>query len=188
MKKYWISKSYVSLYLALIVLLLLSSLVVILPAPRIVREEGVSWGSFIRLWSVWGIGILAILYSILFDFHGGKYAIDANGIRIYVGLKCYKHPWESLAYCGIVDVDVGSVTNEVETYWVYFANRKLTVKERTAFLRKTRRDLVNIAFFQYEHEPFELALQYAPEHLRTQLEALPRPQKWKRSPVALRKR
>ena len=45
-----------------------------------------------------------------------------------------------------------------------------------------------MVFFQYDPELFDLVLQYATEPLRAQLEQLPRPQKWKRSPLALRKR
>ena len=184
MKKYWISKFYVHTFIGTIGFLILYTVLsgVVLPP----LDPSCTWEPYFLV-SVGVLGIILIVYFLLFDFAGGKFAIDADGIRVYVGLKCYTHPWESLTHCGIEVANVGGGTNTVYTYWIYFANRRLTVKERTVFLRKTRRDLVNIAFFQYEHEPFELALQFAPEHLRTQLEALPRPEKRKRSPVGWRR-
>lgn len=183
MKKYWISKFYFHMYIGILAAFILSFLWIL----KLFQVIPPTVGEACVIVTVWVLGIILMVYSLLFDFHGGRFAVDADGILVYVGLKCYKHPWESLTHCGIVDVDVGSVSNEVDTYWIYFSNHRLTIKERKVFLRKTRRDLVNIAFFQYEHEPFELALQYAPEHLRTQLEELPRPQKWKRTPFGWRR-
>ena len=183
MKKYWISKFYVHTFIGTIAVLIPSFLWLV----NIIQEmPDTAWEAYVCVSSL-AIGAGGLAYFLLFDFAGGKFAINADGIRVYVGLKCYTHPWESLTHCGIAVANVGGGTNTVDTYWIYFANRRLTVNERRVFLRKTRRDLVNIAFFQYEPEPFELALQYAPEHLRTQLEELPRPQKWKRSPVGWRR-
>lgn len=184
MKKYWITKDYLGLFLGIISFFIVSFWWVIY-AQRVLEIRLAVLAARVFM-PVWVFIICAALYSLLFDYQGGKFSIDTDGVRVYVGLRCYTHSWESLAHCGIVDVSGGA--KNAGAYWIYFANRRLTDKERTVFLRKTRRDLANIAFFQYDPELFKLALQFAPEHLRTQLEELPRPEKWKRSPLAVSKR
>jgi len=133
-------------------------------------------------------GALSTIYALCFDFAGGKISVDYSGCIMYVGWKKYCYAWDDLLCCGMADVDVGSVGNAVDTYWVYLSSRNLSVNERRRFLRNTNRYAKTMVFFQYDPELFDLVLQYAPEPLRAQLEQLPRPKKWKRSPLALRKR
>lgn len=133
-------------------------------------------------------GALSTIYALCFTFSGGKITVDRSGCIMYIGWKKYCYAWDDLPCCGMADVDVGSVGNAVDTYWVYLSSRNLSVNERRRFIQNTNRYVKTMVFFQYDPELFDLVLQYAPEPLRAQLEQLPRPQKWKRSPLSLRKR
>ena len=133
-------------------------------------------------------GALSTIYALCFTFSGGKISVDRSGCIMYIGRKKYCYAWDDLLCCGMADVDVGSVRNAVDTYWVYLSSRNLSVNERRRFIQNTNRYAKTMVFFQYDPELFDLVLQYAPEPLRAQLDQLPRPQKWKRSPLALRKR
>jgi len=106
-----------------------------------------------------GLGAIVLpLYQQLFDFQGGRFSIDQSGITMYIGLKQWHHPWEEVKFCGIVGISVG----DGNTYWVYFSRRLLSLEEKRAFLRKTRRDLKNIAFFQYNAEVLQEVLPFIP--------------------------
>ena len=129
-----------------------------------------------------------MLKVLVFTFSGGKISVDRSGCIMYIGRKMYCYAWDDLLCCGMADVDVGSVGNAVDTYWVYLSSRNLSVNERRRFIQNTNRYVKTMVFFPYDPELFDLVLRYAPEPLRAQLEQLSRPQKWKRSPLALRKR
>ena len=161
MKKFHITKFYFNLFVALFVIFLFLTFFY----TKILSEDGPS-----------------------FTFSGGKISVDRSGCIMYIGRKKYCYAWDDLPCCGMADVDVGSVGNAVDTYWVYLSGRNLSVNERRRFLQNTNRYAKTMVFFQYDPELFDLVLQYAPEPLRAQLEQLPRPQKWKRSPLSLRKR
>lgn len=77
-----------------------------------------------------------------------------------IGLKTWNHRWSDFVDCGIADVYIG----DGYAFWVYYSNRKLTREEKKDFLKKTRRDLANIAFFQYNKKILEEILPLMPLH------------------------
>lgn len=154
---------------------------------KILSEDGLTFNDYIII-VVHAFGAIWMLKALIFTFSSGKISVDRSGCIMYIGRKKYCYTWDDLPCCGMADVDVGSVGNAVDTYWVYLSSRNLSVNERRRFIQNTNRYVKTMVFFQYDPELFDLVLQYAPEPLRAQLEQLPRPQKWKRSPLALRKR
>ena len=130
------------------------------------------------------VGLPLCLWELLFDFPGGRFTVDTEGINTYIGFRCYKHPWAQFAHCGLVysDVSVGVQRKKADWHWVYLSTRSLTNTEEKNFLQKTYKDYKNIFFFQYDEEKLQLLLTYAPENLRSQLESLPRPPKGQAMP------
>lgn len=183
MKKYPITKFYFNLLVALFVIFLFLTFLY----TKIINEDGPSFSDYIII-GVHAFGTIWMLKVLVFTFSGGKISVDRSGCIMYIGWKKYCYAWDDLPRCGMADVDVGSVGNAVDTYWVYLSSRNLSVNERRRFIQNTNRYVKTMVFFQYDLELFDLVLQYAPEPLRAQLEQLLRPQKWKRSPLALRKR
>ncbi len=183
MKKFPITKFYFNLLVALFVIFLFLTFLY----TKIINEDGPSFSDYIII-GVHAFGTIWMLKVLVFTFSGGKITVDRSGCIMYIGWKKYCYAWDDLPCCGMADVDVGSVRNAVDTYWVYLSSRNLSVNERRRFIQNTNRYVKTMVFFQYDPELFDLVLQYAPEPLRAQLEQLPRPQKWKRSPLALRKR
>lgn len=183
MKKFPITKFYFNLFVALFVIFLFLTFLY----TKIINEDGPSFSDYFII-ALLAFNTIWMLGALLFTFSGGKISVDRSGCIMYVGRKKYCYAWDDLLCCGMADVDVGSVGNAVDTYWVYLSGRNLSVNERRRFLQNTNRYAKTMVFFQYDPELFDLVLQYAPEPLRAQLEQLPRPQKWKRSPLALRKR
>ena len=112
-------------------------------------------------------GALSTIYALCFTFSGGKITVDRSGCIMYVGWKKYCYAGDDLPCCGMADVDVGSVGNAVDTYWVYLSSRNLSVNERRRFIQNTNRYVKTMVFFQYDPELFDLVLQYAPEPLRS---------------------
>lgn len=117
------------------------------------------------------IGFFSFIYSTLFDFQFGTCHIDEDGITLHIGFKKHHHRWEEFTDCDIVGVSVDSVggKNVANAYWVYFATNPLTYKEKVNFLRKTRRDLKRIAFFQYNAKILDSVLPFIPEQFRGKL-------------------
>ena len=183
MKKFPITKFYFNLFVALFVIFLFLTFLY----TKIINEGGPSFSDYFII-ALLAFNTIWMLGALLFTFSGGKISVDRSGCIMYIGRKKYCYAWDDLPCCGMADVDVGSVGNAVDTYWVYLSSRNLSVNERRRFLQNTNRYVKTMVFFQYDPELFDLALQYAPEPLRAQLEQLPRPQKWKRSPLSLRKR
>ena len=99
---------------------------------------------------------------ILFDFQAGSFYVDKNGITMCIGLRKYFHAWEDFRDQGFVAANAG---HGYSTYWVYYSTRTLTIAEKNVFLRKTRRDLNNIAFFQYDPKLFQEILPMMPHAL-----------------------
>ena len=111
------------------------------------------------------IGIAGFLWLLLFDIGSYKFSISKSGIEMYTGMKKHSFLWEEIKYWGTLDVNV-SGPNTVNTFWIYFSKRLVTQKEKTRFLRKTRYDLKNIAFFQYSTETYDEIKDCIPEHIR----------------------
>ncbi len=70
-------------------------------------------GELITLWSLSFIAVLCLLLVIsilkllLFDYYGGNYTINSDGITTYIGFKEYSHPWYNIKDIGIVDISLG---------------------------------------------------------------------------------
>ena len=187
MKKFPITKFYFNLFVASFVIFLFLTIFYTKVIINIFSEDGPFFSGYIII-GVHAFGTIWMLKVLVFTFSGGKVSVDRSGCIMYIGGKKHCYTWDDLLCCGMADVDVGSVGNAVDTYWVYLSSRNLSVNERRRFIQNTNRYAKTMVFFQYDPELFDLVLQYAPEPLRAQLEQLPRPQKWKRSPLALRKR
>lgn len=169
-KKYKISKFYIGVYLA--GLILLSPLYYF--CYRWVKEL-ISTGTidfyFIFALAITLIGTVACLYQILFDFHFGKFSVDTSGIFMYIGFKTHFLSWDAIQDCGILGICVESTggAEVADTYWVYFSTDYLSPLEQQRFLRKTRRDLKRVAYFQYNKETLHAVLPSIPEKFATVL-------------------
>ena len=86
---------------------------------------------------------------------------SALEIRNILVLKKWYHAWLEIRDCGIISVSVG----DGRTFWIYFSERTLTIEEKKDFLRKTRRDLANIAFFQYNTDVLQEVLPSMPDEI-----------------------
>ena len=151
-KSFRISKFYVGIYIAGLVILLSGGLVgFIIKGPLYAK---------IILWVVSGVCTMLSLYQMLLDFQAGTFSINAIGITMRIGLKSYLMKWEDCKSFGIADV---RVEQGASTFWVYCAQRPLSGVEKQKFLSKTRRDLSLVHYFQYSKEPFEEMLKYIPE-------------------------
>lgn len=187
MKKFPITKFYFNLFVALFVIFLFLTIVYAKIAINIFSEDGPFLSAYIPI-VVHAFGTIWMLKLLVFTFSGGKVSVNRSGCIMYIGWKKYCYTWDELTYGGMAGVDVGSVGNTVDTYWLYLSSRNLSVNERRRFLQNTNRYAKTIVFFQYDPELFDLVLQYVPDPLRAQLEQLPRPQTRKCSPLSLRKR
>lgn len=165
MKKFHITKFYFNLFVALFVIFL--SLTIFY--TKILSEDGLTFNDCIII-VVHAFGAIWMLKALIFTFSSGKVSVDRSGCIMYIGWKKYCYTWDDLPCCGMADVDVGSVGNAVDTYWVYLSSRNLSVNERRRFIQNTNRYAKTMVFFQYDPELFDLVLQYAPEPLRAQLE------------------
>ena len=99
----------------------------------------------ILLFSFAIIGIYSCIYKLFFDMPR-KYSFDTDGFYLKFRGKTRRFRWADITDCGIVKIRTG---NDKYTYWVFFSKRILTQKERTAFLRKTRYERENAAYFEY---------------------------------------
>lgn len=169
--KYRISKFYIGVYiLAFIFILVINALTIYGIIDYSNTHEDLYFVVFCGLLAV--IGDVAYLYQVLFDFQFGSFSVDETRITLYIGFKKYCHRWEEFNDCDVVGVSVDSVAgkNVANAYWVYFATRPLTQKEKIDFLRKTRRDLSRIAFFQYNPQTLQAVLPYLPERFQRVLQ------------------
>ncbi len=91
------------------------------------------------------IGTSAALYLFLFDFPGGVFSLDEERITMRVGLKKRSFFWHEIVECGLIEASAGGRTR---IPIVYFSSRYLTGNDQEVFLKKTRRDLDHIAFFE----------------------------------------
>ena len=153
MKKYPISKYYVGIYVV-------GSIFVLLGLALGVYSV-VQW---VNWWLAWVMllipvfGILLIVCKFVFDFQSGNFSVDDSGITMRIAFKQWHHTWDAIQDCDIIGIPVA----DGEIFWVYFADRQLSNQEKGDFLRKTRKDLKHIAFFQYNHEITQEVLQRIP--------------------------
>ena len=160
MKKYPISKFYVGIYIvdAAIILPFLAFGIYCL-------TEFMDIYGIIHM-AVGVIGAFALLYQILFDFPFGSFSVDSSGITMNVGFRKYDHAWDAITDVGFVQANVG----DGNTYWLFFSERYLTYDEKRRFLRKTRRDLKSIAYFQYNAAVLKELLPQMPERFAEMLQ------------------
>ena len=158
MKKFPITKFYFNLFVALFVIFLFLTFFY----TKILSEDGLTFNDCIII-VVHAFGAIWMLKALIFTFSSGKVSVDRSGCIMYIGWKKYCYAWDDLPCCGMADVDVGSVGNAVDTYWVYLSSRNLSVNERRRFIQNTNRYVKTMVFFQYDPELFDLVLQYAPE-------------------------
>ncbi len=160
MKNYKISKYYIGIYVCCLILFL----VFLATCIYIYILFPTEWFSyFLLLFDI--IAILLVIYKILFDFQNGSFSVDTDGIIMRIGFKKRTHKWEDFRDYDIVGVKVG----DGYTYWCYFSTRVLTTEERAAFLRKTRRELDKIAFFQYNAKTLQEILPLMPPEMAEKL-------------------
>jgi len=165
MKKYPVTKFYIGVFGAGLLL-------------SIVWEAIVIWGigkseplgfDLIFFHAIGVMGIILALYCIFFDLPTAKFSFDKEGITMYVGVRKHEFKWSEFACAGIVPVNVGKDGSGSYTFWVYFSKTYLTEKEKIDFLRKTRRDLDRVAYFEYNEAVFSQIMEVIPEKLRKQL-------------------
>lgn len=157
MKKYRISKFYLGVYVAAI------------PFGLFAFISGIRWLMQdhdynllpLMLLTVGVMGTFLPLYEMIFDFQGGQFYLNAQSICMHIGLKKWMHNWADISDCGVIDTWVG----DGRTFWVYFSTRKLTREEKQRFLLETRRDLANIAFFQYNKKIMDEIIPIIPTNI-----------------------
>lgn len=111
------------------------------------------------------VGCVIIVYQMVFDFQFAKVVVAPVGITMVVGFKKYYHSWEAIIDYGIVDTYVG----DGNIAWLYFSERLLNNDEKKMFLRKTRKDLNSIAFFQYNKSSLQNVISLFPERISTKI-------------------
>ena len=118
------------------------------------------------------IGIVACGHIAVNDMPFAKIIVSENGITESMGLKRYDHTWIEFVEYGILGINMRPVkrASRADTYWVYFSTSPLTPQERIAFLRKTRKDLNRIAFFQYNKTTLREIMPILPDAIASTLD------------------
>lgn len=160
MKKYKISAFYVGIYVCSMAFFLVP--IAAFGLYCIIHVDPI-WGSIPFIVGI--IGIVAMAYSMLFDFQMGSFMINESMIIMKVGLREYKHKWNDFADYGFVKAYVGNGY----LYWVYLSTYELSAEQRRRFLKKTRRDLKNIAFFKYNDSKFDEIIGFMPSAMAKKL-------------------
>ena len=111
------------------------------------------------------------LFNILFDLPSAKYSFTQEGITMYMGFRKYEYNWSEFCCAGILAINLETYGNlhPSDTFWVYFSKSFLTQQEKIRFLRKTRKDLNRVAFFQYNKPVFDLLMEKLPGNFREEL-------------------
>ena len=161
MKRYKISPSYSAIYYGGIIFFVCFILFQIYLLHKLGCE---TTGDIIPL-AVGVISLSAAVYSVLADFQCGSFTVDSEGISMRIGLKTIRHAWSYFSAAGIVTVDTGSS----KSLWVWFGKCPLTSEEERVFLRKTRRRLDSMAFFQYRKDVLRAILPDVPNQLAQEL-------------------
>ena len=100
-----------------------------------------------------------------------RFSVSQDGITESMSLKQHFHAWSEFREYGILGINVDYVmgTPVAETYWVYFSTTYLNSQERERFLRKTRKNLKQIAFFQYNKAVLDEILPVLPKPMKDTL-------------------
>ena len=60
-------------------------------------------------------------------------------------------------------------TMDGDLQWVYFSTYELSYDQRRLFVKKTRKDLRNIAYFHYNDSSFDEILSFMPKEMAAKL-------------------
>ena len=160
MKKYKISTYYIGVFV-------LSLVVFILPftgfAVYIVIKLKIFFAWINLLIGV--VGIVSLVYLMFFDFGTGSFMVDDTRIIMKVGFKKYEHYWSDFVDYGFVHFSI----RDGDLQWVYLSTYELSYDQRRLFVKKTRRDLRNIAYFHYNDSSFDEILSFMPKEMAAKL-------------------
>ena len=157
MKKYTTSKYYLIVYVLAILFLALPTVIlgIIEAAKGKISSE-----------LIIGITSLVILlYLMLFDSPIGSFMVDDSKIIMIAAFKKYGHNWSDFVDYGFVK----SYSGNGYLYWVYLSTFELTYDQHRRFLKKTRKDLKNIAYFKYNESNFDEILSFMPKEMAAKL-------------------
>lgn len=161
MKKVRISKFYIGIYVVGLSLCLLTAAIGIYGAiflgKKIFTVAPLIIGSF---------GCVMIIYQLLFDFQFGSVYFNSEGIIMNIGGRKIHHPWESIVDYGFINSNVG----DGDISWIYFSERPLNEEEKRQFLKKTRRDIHTIAFFQYNEVSLRSIIPVLPAEISAKIQ------------------
>ncbi len=167
-KKFKVSKGYARLYIGVTIFFVLWIAFLIYLFVT-VADETKTYVLLILIlcWTIYSL--FEMFRMVLFDAICGSFSVNEKGITIYAGIRGYKsyyHPWESIKDCGTT---WNRNANDGGAYCIYFATRHLTIIEKQKFLRKTRFDLDNIAWFQYSALQVEELFPLLPPEIATKV-------------------
>ena len=166
--KHFVSRTYLLAYLFAIILLLSVFAVSIYASLTLDLTNDFMVKAIVGIYIALGLlGVFIYCYMLLFDFPSAKIYFDKNGIYLHIGFKKRFYSWSNIQECAIVKTNIPGTG--VTLYWVYCSRCPLTAKEKQDFLRKTRRNLDQVVFFQYRKKVISDLLQYIPENLVTSL-------------------
>ena len=173
MKNYSVSKFSVGIYFAGLPFLVLYAPFAIMNLQELIatwKNVNILWFNLL-IFLFYVFGIISYLYIALRDMPFAKFSVSEEGITESVGIKTYFHSWAEFQEYGIIGSHVEYVmgTPVAETYWIYFSTTYLTSRERQHFLRKTRKDLSKIAFFQYNQTILNEIIPILPEMIASKL-------------------
>ena len=158
-KKYWVSKYYWTILLA------------VFPFPigmqlfTLLFDESVPLLAHLALHALCIYLYISVIIAII---RFGKYSFDEEGLTVYCGPKTYQYRWDEF-------VEVGFLFQHIQkgsyTAWVYFSKYNLTEAEKRSYRNRIRFQRDKMVFFEYnKSESFDLVLEKLPENLRHELE------------------
>ena len=160
MKKYKISEYYIGIFV-------LSLGLYILPTTGLMIYSIIQVGTLLTWMGllICILGLISLLYKIFFDFGTGSFMVDESKIIMKVGFREYEHRWSDF-------IDYGFVQSSImdgDLQWVYLSTYELSYDPRRLFVKKTRRDLRNIAYFHYNDSSFDEILSFMPKEMAAKL-------------------
>ena len=158
-KKYWVSKYYWTILLA------------VFPFPigmqlfTLLFDESVPLLAHLALHA---FCIFLYILLIILALQFGKFSFDEEGLTVYCGPKTYQYRWDEFVDAGLA---FAYVQRGGYTAWVYFSKHYLTESEKKNLINRTRFKRDQVAYFQYDKKnSFDLVLEKLPENLRHELE------------------
>lgn len=163
MKKYRVTRYYVGMHIACIILAISPEVIYLIFGV----DESINFYDLLPERIVSAFILFCVIYSALTDFQFAKFSFSDEGISLYFPLKKYEYLWSDFTSAGIV---LSHIQKGSFTAWVYFSKTPLTSFEKRKFLSKTRRQLDRLVYFQYDKEEvLNMVLEKLPENLRNDL-------------------